>query len=872
MATSHEPPRKRIATYGKVARKVIPATSQYNTVFFGASSRPQLPPRADTVEVLHSPTAPTRFVAQDQFEVEEGRAERIKSSQKITKQNQKVDVFDVPDDDLPAPPLRKTAPKPLQRAKSSATISTASVFDTPSSDEDIRKITANMQKNTLKSSIRTTRPLSSPQPKPITKPAVAPSAQVKSVSIATNMNGNKKSSTTNSQSPHPSPTPMRQPSHPSRLTEAVSGTALKAKPTKKLENGKVIDLTQRTLPAKRQASPAKSVLLKQAPVIGDAMDIDSTPRRISPKALKLWNDLFESDGPEQSTDRVQHVTVSKKSSPSAKRTLSKPAGILKCTPVKGTSKQIPRKRLIDFLADQESSDSEVDSDASGGSNEMEGIESCHASVTGFSRAPSVALEVPTVTSLNSQNSQSGGPKFVYGEKRTILAEQNQDFMQSLQLEMSSTQESGRRTRRGSIPTLPVLASFHDADIDDEEDSGVKVLNVHELRQAGVNGRFMDELDDLFDRIGKPGDGALSIRRSGLLDLASKLKDKSFVRQFRSNAAETRLFLALGQETDVIAGFILVSMIVLLFTEGSLPHAVTQLRQQGIARLLLRLLENKTSVVAISKLRTSNMSKIAQSDVAEYHAYLLQAPIWEHLKPECITPRVMAVKCLESMVRQSREAGIVDEIFSKDLMKHLFEILKSASDDSIWKTTTSKGAAEFYLALSALESHSITAKAVTNESPWTMDFLPVIADVLQTALSQPEFGDAQLLILRLALNVTNNNHQGADVFARPALLAVMGQTIVARFRKITRFLAEAEFFAVLDHLVLTIGVMINFAEWSMPAREALQSLEGRSDDPLDRMAQLFLDNRELMAEVSCASSQGIFQKIFQKMVFEMLTIV
>jgi hypothetical protein len=82
-----------------------------------------------------------------------------------------------------------------------------------------------------------------------------------------------------------------------------------------------------------------------------------------------------------------------------------------------------------------------------------------------------------------------------------------------------------------------------------------------------------------------------------------------------------------------------------------------------------------------------------------------------------------------------------------------------------------------------------------------------------------------------------------VFARESLMAVMGQVIVQKFRKILRFLTEEDFSAAVDHLVLVQGVMINLAGCSSAARESLRSLQGQIDDPLDNMVQIFVDNQE-----------------------------
>ena len=203
-----------------------------------------------------------------------------------------------------------------------------------------------------------------------------------------------------------------------------------------------------------------------------------------------------------------------------------------------------------------------------------------------------------------------------------------------------------------------------------------------------------------------------------------------------------------------------------------------------------------------------------------------------------------------MVRQTREAGNSGDIFSKELTTNLFAILAS-SDEKCWDLPKEKEAIDFYLALSALESHSITARTVHDESIWTSEYLPIVAETLEIALSQPleSFGVLQLLLLRLTLNVTNNNPAASDIFARESLMLPMGQVIVARFEQISRFLTEEDFSVAVDHLILVLGVMINFAEWSLPARECFNGLKGHARDPLDAMLKTFMDNQERTSIVS-----------------------
>lgn len=594
----------------------------------------------------------------------------------------------------------------------------------------------------------------------------------------------------------------------------------------------------------------------------DMMDVDPDGKYISPKAIHMWKGLLESadeievDVAMESSDGTSRRTTPGRVSGTPGRlpgkTLFKAAGVSKHPP-KSPSLKVPRRRLIDFLVEQAPNE---DTDDDSERDEAEPITNYQPNldpvIGSTSRSQSVVAEaVPPPPSLTSgsQGSQIAGPKFTYGRQRSMLAEQ--DLMQELALGFPSQPEvpQNRRPRRGSIPVLKPLTSFHEED-EDDEGAGATIRSVHELRQAGANTRFLDEIDDIIDQIGKPNSTQASIRRSGLLSLSSKMKDKNFARQFRATGAEQRLFVHLGQETDVVAGFVMVSLLVAVLVEGSMSHIVAHLRRQGITRLLIRLLDTDASINAVGKERKNNMSKIAQSLLSEHHDYLLQMSVWEELQPEVLSPRTLALKYLELMIRQTREAGNSGDIFSKELTTKLFSILKTASSESSWDLPKGKQAIDFCLALSALESHSITARTVQDESIWISEFLPIIADALEIALSRPldTFGVLQVLILRLTLNVTNNNVKASDVFARPALLSAMGLAIVAKFKQISRFLTEEIFSMAVDHLILVLGVMINFAEWSSTARESLQSLDGKSDDPLDRMAQIFVDNQESMSEV------------------------
>ena len=604
----------------------------------------------------------------------------------------------------------------------------------------------------------------------------------------------------------------------------------------------------------RKLSPAQKALPSSTPPPqashADIMDMDSPSSHITPRGMQMWKDLLEPA--EDDGDVVERADTTGAASPASipGKALFKHAGVVK----QRRPRMLPRHRLIDSLVEQATGDDDREEDTSE-PDQSDIVEAFVSLSNPVSSSQSVAREVPQPASQSqSQGSQNIGPKFTYSKQRSMLAES--DFLKQLELDMPSQPIQptlGKKSRRGSIPSLPKLQSFQEGD---DEDSAVAIKSVHELRQAGANNRFMDEIEDLLDRIGIPAATPSSMRRSGLLDIASKIKDKSFTRQFRSHGVEQRLFVHMGREIDVIAGLTMISILMALLAESNImPHVVTQLRVQGIARLLIRLLEVQTSISDLAKERKSNLSKVAQSLLSEHVEYLLGLSIWEEaqpkVQPKTISPRTVALKCLELMVRQTREAGNSGDLISKELTTKLFTILNSASDDSVWDMPSGREAIDFALALSTIESHSLAARTLSDENIWLVDYLPIIADSLEIALTQPidDFGDLQFLMFRLTLNVTNNNINACNVFARASLMAVMGRVVIAINKKISRFLTEEDFSVAVDNLVAIQGVMLNFAHWSSAARDSFQSLEDTARDPLDEMVKLFLDHQEKTSLVS-----------------------
>ncbi|KAI9049318.1 hypothetical protein LZ554_007162 [Drepanopeziza brunnea f. sp. 'monogermtubi'] len=623
------------------------------------------------------------------------------------------------------------------------------------------------------------------------------------------------------------------------LTKSVARTKVKVSTEKEIEAPKTPSRLSLTLEPTTPPVSLSDVHMA---------DVDPSGRHISPHSMKMWQNLLGSDdngesstGADGDTTEVDGGTIvptkAAKSETRVRSLLLRPAGISK--PARKNAPDPPRRRLIDSLVEQAVHSS---GDHSDDSDEISALELSDGMDTIMQDASNSENTLASSFS-ESQPSQTMGPKFTYAKQRSMLNEEDLMAQLSIEIPAMPAQTGGRRGRTIAIPSLKQLSSFKE---DEDEESVAAIRSVHELRQAGANNRFLDEVQDYLERIGSPGKSSVSMRRSGLLDLASKMQNKNFLRQFRQHGTEQKLFMHLGKETEIVSGFLMVTILISLLLDGNMPHIVGHLRRQGITRLLIRQLECQSGIVAVAKARESNMSKVAITLVSEYQDYLvkLPSPAWDEVQLQSLSPRTAALRCLELIVRQTREAGSMNDLFSKELTANLFAIVNTATDRS-WNLPKEEAAIDFYFALSALDLHSIGARTASDETIWTKEFLPIVSKTLQAGMARPleEFGILQSLILKLTLNVTNNNPRASDVFAQPPLMAAMGQVAVTRLDQISRFMIEDELSVAVDYLVLVLGVMINFAEWSPACRQSLQSLQGSDGDPLDAMVAAFSHSLE-----------------------------
>jgi hypothetical protein len=570
----------------------------------------------------------------------------------------------------------------------------------------------------------------------------------------------------------------------------------------------------------------------------DVSHSDGSSTVLTPKGIKMWNGLLGEADDEMHSDGVEDVVQNNREA----SVQARPA----------------KKKLIDSLFHESKVSRRAEQVSDFEEDKTCSIKQNMPRQKGQQAEPAIEpdMEGPTAGLGVGQKSagvviQPGGPKITYSQQRSMLKE---DIMERIPYGLPRQRNleiNNSRQNRGIVPKLSQAYSLLDDDGIDDAASGGAIRTVHELRQAGANTRFMDEIEDLMERITMKSP---SMRRSGLLDLSEKMHEKDFSRRFISHGLEQRFVHGLGNENDIICGFLAISVLIVILDSGFSPTAVSQLESGGVSQLLGRLIGMKTDITSIAKDRKANMSKAAHMLISEQKQRLLALTLWGEVKPKTLSPCTTALGCLQLVARQNRELGTFGDLFTKNIMAQLFGIVELALSLGSWERAKDSGGLDFSLALSILESQSLRVISIS-QNTWPDNHLPIIRDLLHVSLtaSHTDSDPLSILALQLTINVTNNNSKASDIFATPDLMASMIHAIILKFNLLSEHLVEHESLTIVDHLILMLGVMINLAEWSVLARECVQSLENKS---LDDAVHIFLQNFKRASEV-CASHLPLF---------------
>lgn len=527
---------------------------------------------------------------------------------------------------------------------------------------------------------------------------------------------------------------------------------------------------------------------------------------VTPQQTALWSKLLEMN--EDSTD----VPISK-----LRLTSSVPRFVPTVSAAASDSGKVKRRRLIDNLQGsatipEEESDSGVESESE-------------------SEAEKIILD----SNLNSQVSVAASQyhptaKVTYGQQRSYLQEKEDDSLFDTLMEDIIQPAAERQSQ-----------SQFDMGLESDEEDTNQPRNMHDLRAAGSKNRILAELEHLVDGIKGQGLNSASAQRFDLLELTKKIMDTATLDVLLDHGLEQQLLISLAESNDTIAHFLAAICLCLIIERSSNISVLRTIHRSGCIDHLIKLLGLSSDISKVVKDRKFNMSKIAQSSMIEFFRNdILKSNIIPDTN--CLSPRMTGIVTIERLVRKMRELGSDESLLNENI---ILQLISTFGPDSLSKETVG----ETELVLSTLESSSIGIP-ITGRGPWSTTALKKLVSNLSHHLMKFEMDThepptVRLLVLRLSLNLTNNNSRACDIFAVSDVIINLMKRINQGFSVIAQSSAGSKVIVDMDELILSLGAMINLAELSDLARSQVLSDEGKE---LSRVVGVFLTKPDKIQDV------------------------
>jgi hypothetical protein len=522
----------------------------------------------------------------------------------------------------------------------------------------------------------------------------------------------------------------------------------------------------------------------------------------------------------------------------------------------------PRRKLIDTLKAQrdESDDDPEKSESQVSWSEPVASSSQTSENSAIPHSPSEtprSRRVPGGNTVRTYARSGSSLKYTYGQSKVSMLEE-EDLLDALSVPMDTGFSSlkGRRLELG-----PKVLPKSDMDLENDPDTCAspkgKIRDIHELRQAGENSRVADEMFDLSSQIGKPSAKPSSARRSALLQVADKVRQKDYLRRVRDHEIDALILKDVGDETDIVSGYLISTILLHILATAAAPHIIQLLRDGNVGQLFGRLLAIEDKIKTVARDRKSNLSKRSQGMLLSVEAASLELSIWSPIKLTSTSPRTVALKCLDLLINGDANLGGDETLFPATVTNSLFEILGDAREPEFWDDITASEAFDVHCSLSVLEFHIVKLMEVedTTEELVTK-YLPTVADAFGAALGNMVARNSSLeaLLLKLVLNMTNSSTSAPGIFVKKGLLPILTKSICECFSQALAVASGQDWTeGVLDGLVLRIGTLINFAEKNMAVRKAVHESPGDSGSPLQELIRIFLANHRATAEVRCEMS-------------------
>ena len=613
---------------------------------------------------------------------------------------------------------------------------------------------------------------------------------------------------------------------------------------------------------KSKASQEEQISPSTPPRHHRSMGIATTP-----KQMELWRKLLFNDPPYASPKDLDLPGLSIKDQPGPEYAQAMHSPI---EPVAGAIDRKPAKRsakLIDFLttSDGDRSTSDQDYTEEGESSGADQSKSVHSNcsisdeILTMQTSPSASshdkrphLHVGLAPGPPNVSLSQGIPKVTYIRERTHLGDNDYENAGILDVPLVAEKETPKNrswaapsSKHRQLDTTKDI--YHELGALEDSQAG-PMRSIHELRESGGNTRLVGELEAILDDLDGCIGSSTSARRTLLMSLASKLIDASTCRMFTDQGLEPRLLAQLDFGDDIIERSLLAASILQILFNTTSAAFYSPINRVKTMNLLVGLLGHTKGLPQLARLREINMSRLTLSELDVYCSSFVRSLAWRTLKPPVLTGQIVALYCLDLLVRQAREGGCMTEILSADAINHIAETTLPSPGISHTQTSCSRICSE--LAISILENCSISGTAGDRDPEWTDQTLERISETIQflgKSFSH-DHSALQTMTLRLYLNLTNVSPRLCERFSKPNRVDAIFNIMLLQFNQLSKPEGQRQNLQLLDQLVLSLGCLINLAESSDAMRRLVMVLKMEKDSFLEILLRLFVQNRRKAAEV------------------------
>ena len=450
--------------------------------------------------------------------------------------------------------------------------------------------------------------------------------------------------------------------------------------------------------------------------------------------------------------------------------------------------------------------------------------------------------------ISSQSQQVKRPRITYAERSRKFDKDDEIEASSNTLRAADDMFIQRSMRRELLIDKSDLVPEADPiDIFSRYDNsyGSSLKSIRELRQAGRSARVEEETNALIDDV--QASTSVTQRRMALLRLAQRAQSDLFLTQLATNDPLSRVLPLLEVIDDDISSTLLAIAIVWIVTA---PSLITSSATFGLPRLieyLNNMLPKCEDLEAMAWSKESRLAKgLRQGLVALCHA-LVHSPVWRIKAPSRITPRSLALQCLDAILHQFPDRSMSASMIASSVGAYLERSMSPSAKNlmSLWSTP------DLLLCLSILELSSLSAMPDSCHT-WQPCFIKGLGDILPSARSLKSNAWKQIWIgvLRLSLNLTNNNRQLCDSLSTTEVVQDLSKIVARAFEELYEGQRSQVDDLRLDHLVTSLGVLINVAENSDLARDVFAHENCGASSSLHTLLHLFLFRTEDAVKV-CA---------------------